>query len=160
MVSAVKKSRSTPQTARPLEPASFSVHEHSRQPYGGRNAEPSFSNCGPRTTSSPRWSAGGFSRKSSAKIVSVTERMKNTPIHVCTKITSVGWLSTESRRICSFQNFLSLSHYFTKYFEFGYRKINMIMATLTTGVMYILFTFMHLLVWGIVRKWSAHAPIA
>jgi hypothetical protein len=30
-------------------------------------------------------SAGGFGRKNVAKIVSETERMKNTPIHVCAK---------------------------------------------------------------------------
>jgi hypothetical protein len=32
------------------------------------------------------------------------------------------------------------------------------MATLTTGVMFLLFTFIHLLVWGILRRWSACAP--
>jgi hypothetical protein len=33
-----------------------------------------------------RRSAGGLGRKSIAKIISDTERMKNTPLHVCAKI--------------------------------------------------------------------------
>jgi hypothetical protein len=37
-----------------------------------------------------RRSAGGFARKSIAKILSGTERMKNTPIHVCAKTAFVG----------------------------------------------------------------------
>jgi hypothetical protein len=47
-----------------------------------------FSNCGPRRF--VRWSADGFGRKSIAKIVSDTKRMKNTPIHVCAKTAFVG----------------------------------------------------------------------
>jgi hypothetical protein len=38
-------------------------------------------------------SAGGFGRKSIVKIVSDTERMKNTPIHVCA---FVGWPPSSS----------------------------------------------------------------
>jgi hypothetical protein len=54
-----------------------------------------FSNCGPlRPTDS-------FGRKRIAKIVWDTERMKNTPIHVCAKTAFVGWPSTESRRLSS-----------------------------------------------------------
>jgi hypothetical protein len=48
-----------------------------------------FSSCGLRTNSGPlqfvKWSADGFRRKSIAEIVSDTEQMKNTPIHVCAK---------------------------------------------------------------------------
>jgi hypothetical protein len=33
---------------------------------------------------------GGFGRKGIAKIVLETERMKNTPIHVCAKTVIVG----------------------------------------------------------------------
>jgi hypothetical protein len=36
------------------------------------------------------WSAGGFGRKSIAKIVSDIEGMKNKPIHVCAKTAFVG----------------------------------------------------------------------
>jgi hypothetical protein len=35
-------------------------------------------------------SAGGFGRKTLAKIVTDNERMKNTPIHVCAKTVFVG----------------------------------------------------------------------
>jgi len=34
------------------------------------------------------------------------------------------------------------------------------MVTLTTGIMFLLFTCMHFWVWGILRKWSACAPTA
>jgi hypothetical protein len=46
----------------------------------------------------------GFGRKSTAKIVSYIERMKNTPIHVCAKTVFFGWPSVESRRISFFIN--------------------------------------------------------
>jgi hypothetical protein len=66
--------------------------------------------------------------------------MKSTPTHVCAKTAFVGWPSTESRWITSFHNFLSFSHYFRKYFKLLYRK-NVVMVTLTTGIMCLLFTF-------------------
>jgi hypothetical protein len=50
----------------------------------GNCLEQCFSNCGPRR------SAGGFGRKSIAKLVSDTERMKNTPIPVRAKTAFVG----------------------------------------------------------------------
>jgi hypothetical protein len=81
-------------------------------------------------------------KKSIAKIVSDTERMKSTPIYVCAKTTFVGSPSIASRRISSFHNFLSFNGYFRKYFKFTYRK-NVVMVTLTTGVMFLLFTCMH-----------------
>jgi hypothetical protein len=34
------------------------------------------------------------------------------------------------------------------------------MVTLTTGIMFLLFTCMYLWVWGILRQWSACAPTA
>jgi hypothetical protein len=37
-----------------------------------------------------RWSAGGFRRKSIAKIISNIEQMKNAPIAVCAKTAFVG----------------------------------------------------------------------
>jgi hypothetical protein len=49
-----------------------------------------FSNCGLRATGGPRPSADGFERKRVAKIVSATERMKNTPTHVRDKNVLVG----------------------------------------------------------------------
>jgi hypothetical protein len=52
------------------------------------------------------WSVGSFGRKNIAKIVSDTERIKNTATHVCAKTAFVGWPSTESRQISSFHNFL------------------------------------------------------
>jgi hypothetical protein len=53
--------------------------------------------------------SGGFGRKI-ATIVSETERMKNTPKHVCAKTTFVGWPQSKSTRISSFLNFFSFSH--------------------------------------------------
>jgi predicted DNA-binding transcriptional regulator AlpA len=49
---------------------------------------------------------GGFGRKVIYKIVSDTSRMKNAPVQVCAKPAFVGWRSTESRRISSYNNFL------------------------------------------------------
>jgi hypothetical protein len=100
-----------------------------------------------------------FRKKSNTKIVSDTERMKNTPIRVCAKTTFVGWPSTEIRRISSFHNFLSFSHYFRKYFNLV-NRIHLIMVTLTTGAVFFPFTCVHLWVWGILRRWSAYAPTA
>jgi hypothetical protein len=37
------------------------------------------------TTCGPRRSTGDFGRRTISKIVSETEKMKNTPIHVCAK---------------------------------------------------------------------------
>jgi hypothetical protein len=45
--------------------------------------------CGPRITGGPRQSAGDLGRKPAKKIVSDTEIMKNTPIHVFAKSASV-----------------------------------------------------------------------
>jgi hypothetical protein len=73
----------------------------------------------------PRRSAGGFGRKIIAKIMSDTERMKTTPIHVCAKTAFVGWHSTESRRISSFYKFLYFIHYFTKDFQLVNRKMRL-----------------------------------
>jgi hypothetical protein len=72
-------------------------------------------------------SAGSFGRKSIEKIVKDTERMKNTPIHVCAKTAFIGWPSTESRRISSFHNFLSCNHYFRKYLKLVYRKMRLVL---------------------------------
>jgi hypothetical protein len=60
-----------------------------------------FSNCGPRQ------SAGGFGRISIAKIVSDTERMKNTPVYACAITTSVTLPSSDSTRTSYFHKFLS-----------------------------------------------------
>jgi hypothetical protein len=53
---------------------------------------------------------GGFGKKIIAKIVSDTERMKNTPVHVCAKTAFVGSPSTENKRISSFHNFISFNN--------------------------------------------------
>jgi hypothetical protein len=63
-------------------------------------------------------------------------------MHVCTKTTFAGWPSLESRQISSFRNFLSFMHNFRKYFKLVYRT-NVVMVTLATGVMFLLFTSMH-----------------
>jgi hypothetical protein len=81
-----------------------------------------FSKCGRRTTGGPRRSANGFGRKMMTKIVSDTELIKNTPVHVCAKTSFVGWPSTESRQISSFHNFLFFSHYFRELFKWVQKK--------------------------------------
>jgi hypothetical protein len=86
-----------------------------------------------------------------AKIVSDTERMENTCIHVCDKTSVVRWPSTESRRISSFHNFLSFNHYFRKYFKLVYIK-SVVMVILTARIMFLLFTCIHFWVWEILRK--------
>jgi hypothetical protein len=107
----------------------------------------------------PRRSAGGFGRKSNAKIVSGTERIRNTPVHAYAKTALARWPSTERRRVSSFHNVLSFNHYFIKELKLVYRK-NVVMVTLTSGVIHPLFTCMHFWVRGILRKWSACAPTA
>jgi hypothetical protein len=57
---------------------------------GSYGVEQGLSNCVPRTTGGPRRSAGGFRRKTIARTVSDTERMKNTLIYVCAKTAFVG----------------------------------------------------------------------
>jgi hypothetical protein len=59
-------------------------------------------------------SPGGYGRKSNAKIVSGTETIKYSTIHVYVKTAFVGWPSTESRWISSLHNFWFLNHYFRK----------------------------------------------
>jgi hypothetical protein len=108
------------------------------------------------------WSAAicrRFQKKKHCKIVSDTEWIKNTPIHICANSTNVGWPSTESWRISPFSNFLSCYHYFREHFKLLYRK-NVIMATFTTGIMFLLLTCMHFRVWGILRRWVTCAPTA
>jgi hypothetical protein len=106
------------------------------------------------------WSMAGCRRfrKKHWNIVSDTERMKNTPIHVCAKTTIVDW-PTESMQISFFHNFLSFSHYFRKYIKLLYRK-NMVMVTSTLDIMFLLFTCMHFRAWGILQRWSARVPSA
>jgi hypothetical protein len=103
------------------------------------------------------WPASGFRRKSNAKIVSDTERMKNTPSHVWAKTTFVDWPSTESMQISFFHKFLFLNNYFRKCFKLVYRK-NVATVTLTTNS-FPLFTCLQLWVCEILRKWSVCAPI-
>jgi hypothetical protein len=55
---------------------------------------------------------GGFGRKGIAKIVSDTERMKNTLIHVCAKTAFVGCPSRGSMRISPFHKLSYFNHYF------------------------------------------------
>jgi hypothetical protein len=112
-----------------------------------------FSNCGSQR------SAGAFGKKNILKIVSGTELMKNTPIHVCAKSAFVGWLPTENRQISSFHNFLSYNYYLRKCFKLVHRR-SVTMVTLITGTTFLLFTFMQFLVWGILRRWSACTPTA
>jgi hypothetical protein len=107
----------------------------------------------------PRRSTCGFGRKIIAKIVSDTELMKNIPTYVCAKTASVGWPSTESRRNSSIHNFSSFNHCFIKYIKLVCRK-SMVMVTLTTVIMFILFTCMHFWVWGILWRLFARAMTA
>jgi hypothetical protein len=85
--------------------------------------------------------------------------MKDAPIHIRAKTVFVGSSSTESRRINSFHNLLSFNHYFRKYFKLVYTK-SVVTVTLTTGMIFFLFTCMHFWVWRILRRWPAHAPTA
>jgi uncharacterized membrane protein YphA (DoxX/SURF4 family) len=48
---------------------------------------------------------------------------------------------------------LSFNNYFIKYFKLVYRK-NVIMETVTTAIMFLLFTCMLFWVWTILRRWS------
>jgi hypothetical protein len=52
--------------------------------------EQRFSNCGPQTTDGPQQSSGCLGRKIISKILTDTEGMKNTPIHVYAKTAFVG----------------------------------------------------------------------
>jgi hypothetical protein len=96
-----------------------------------------LSNCGPRPFA--RRSAGGFGSKNITKVVSDTERVQKTHLHVCVKTAFVGWPSTEYRRIRSSHKFL--------------------MVSLTTGVMFSYSFSCTFKVQGILRrcapKWSA-----
>jgi hypothetical protein len=85
--------------------------------------------------------------------------MKNTTMHVCANTSFVGRPSTGSRRVSSACNFLSFSRYFRKYFKLVYIK-NVLMVTLATSIMFLLFSCMHFCVWGILRRQSACAPTA
>jgi hypothetical protein len=64
--------------------------------------------------------------------------------------------STESRKISSFHNFLSLNNYFRKYFKLVclYVCVCVVMETLSTSITFLLFTCMHFRVWGILWGWS------
>jgi hypothetical protein len=98
---------------------------------------------------------GDFGRKITAKIVSDTERMKNTPMHICAKTVFVGWPSTESRRNSNFHIFLAFNNYFRKYFKLRYRKMWYGNFNHRYNVSPI-----HIWVWGSLRRWSACAPTA
>jgi hypothetical protein len=74
------------------------------------------------------------------KLYQTLNELKNTPIYVCTNTAFVGW-PTECRRISSFHNSLLFNHHFKKYFKVVYGK--MVMANLTTGIMFLLFTCVH-----------------
>jgi hypothetical protein len=90
------------------------------------------------------------------RIASDTERMRNTPIHVCVNTAIVDWPSSESTRISYFHKLLTLNHYFRKYFKLLWTK-NTIMATLTTGIRFLLFTSMHFWASAILRRWSVRS---
>jgi hypothetical protein len=55
--------------------------------------------------------------------------------------------------------FLCFSHYLGKCFKFVYRKV-MVMATLTAGLMFLIFNSMQFLTWGTLQGWSAFTPTA
>jgi hypothetical protein len=80
-------------------------------------------------------------------------------IHPHMSVLKLPLPSTESRRISSSHNLLSYNRYCRKYFKLVYRKY-VVMVTLTTGIMFLLFTCMHFWVWGIFAKevGSASAP--
>jgi hypothetical protein len=65
-------------------------------------------------------------------------------------------LTFENMRISSYRYFLSYNHCFRRCFKLVF-GINVVMATLTTGIMFPLFTCMHFWVWGILRSFSACA---
>jgi hypothetical protein len=88
-------------------------------------------------------SPNAFERKIIVNIVSYTWRMKKTPIRVCAKTAFVGWPSVESMWIpSSFHNFLSYNIYFRKCFKLVHMW-NVVMVTLTTGILFLLFTCTH-----------------
>jgi hypothetical protein len=105
-----------------------------------------------------RRSVGSFGRKSIEKIVSDTERMENTPTHICANTAIVIWPSTESRRTSSFRNFLSFNHYFSKYFELVHSKC--VYGNFNHRYKFFLFTSMPFWVWAILRRWFACSPTA
>jgi hypothetical protein len=97
------------------------------------------------------WSAAvhkRFRKKSLAKIVSGTQRMKNTLVHVCAKSAFVGW-PTENRRISSCPTIIILKKYLNSVSKkCGYGNFNR-------------WYHLHVLcVWGILRRWPACAPTA
>jgi hypothetical protein len=60
-------------------------------------------------------------KESIAKIVSDTQGMKNTPMHICAKTVFVGRPSTEVHELdLSTTSYLSFSHYCRKFFKLVY----------------------------------------
>jgi hypothetical protein len=109
-----------------------------------------------RTVFIKLWSAvvrRRFRMKGHCKHCQKLNERKN-PIHICAKTAFVGWTSAEIKRISYFHNLLSFNHYFRKCSKLLYIK-NVVMITLTTGIMFLLFTCIRFWVWGILRRWSA-----
>jgi hypothetical protein len=68
--------------------------------------------------------------------------MTNTPTHVCAKTALLVDLRQKVGKLVLCITFLCFSHYFRKYFKLVYRK-NVVIVTLTTGIMFIQFACMH-----------------
>jgi hypothetical protein len=104
-----------------------------------------------------------FRKIEHCNIVSYTERLKNTHIYIYIYMSVLKLpLSVDlQHKVCEL-----LFNHFRKYFTLMYRN-NVVAVTLTTGIMFLLFTCTHLRVWGILRrrsrvrrqptKWSAIA---
>jgi hypothetical protein len=116
------------------------------------DVEQCFSNCGSRRP------AGGFGRKRIVKIVSDTERMKNTPILVCAKLPLLVDLQQHVGElllsISSCPSIIILENILISvYKKCGYGNFD-------PGIMLFPFTCMHFWVCRILRRWSTCAPTA
>jgi hypothetical protein len=96
-------------------------------------------NSGPPTTDGPRLSAGGIGRKSIAKIVSDSDRMKNTSRHVSAKTALLDWPSTESGRISSFHNFILVFFSIVPDYGLDDRATGVIVSTCSWGSVAIIY---------------------
>jgi hypothetical protein len=119
-----------------------------------------FANCGPSITGGSRLFALGFGRRSFAKTVSDTERMKTTPIYVaafscrCHEAAFSADLQQKAGELvlsitsCPPVTILESNlNYCT--------ERNVVMVSLTTDIMFLLFTCTHVWVRGILRRWLA-----
>jgi hypothetical protein len=115
--------------------------------------------------SGPRLVRGGPQAVSEVKSLQKlyqTQRIKATPKHVCLKLPLCSDFHQKVRQIQLVipATLLSYKHYFRKYFNLVCKMWLGLMVTLTNGIIFLLFTCMHFLVLGILRKRSACSPNA